>query len=400
MNRLFRALTGYARYTFRSPVPERLLQIALRRNIPIFDIRRTGERELKVCVALFREKRLRPFFDDLRPGESFERDLGGFPRVLMRYRRRWAFAAGAVLTGLLLSLSTRYIWGVEILGNAAVPDGVIREELAACGVGPGVRSTGFDRVRKETEFIVAHPEYSYVSINLVGTVARVEVRERGELENVTSYDGAVNLVAARGGVVRRYEVLSGQIAVAPGEGVSEGQLLISGVVENKAGSFRPVRAAGRVFLETEREFSVFIPLEREERLFTGKERTENTFSVLGLEWGGTDPVCPFAEYTEDAEEERITLFGLGLPILKKSRICREFLTVKNTINIDRAEKLSYDRYEEWKRENLPAGTEILEESLRLSPEEKGVRLDVCLRLLENAVRERPFEVTFGSPDPS
>ncbi len=396
----FRAAFGYARYTFVSPTPERLLQVALQKNVPVFGIRRENERTLALSVMVFREKHLAPFFSDLKPGESYRRRLCGLPRFLYRYRRRWGFALGAALTVFLTALSTRYLWSVEVIGNAAVPDQVIRAELEACGVAPGVRISDLDRLKKETEFIVAHPEYSYVSINVVGTVARVEVREREEVEEKISYEGASNLVASCGGVVRRYEVLSGQIAVRPGEGVAEGQLLVSGVVENRAGAFRTVRAAGRVFLETHRAFEVFIPLEREETLYTGKERSENVYSVLGVESGSGEDPCPFAQYAEEYEEERVTIFGLPLPVLKKSRVFRETVTVKNAISIDRAEKLSYDRFEEWKRETLPDGTEILNESVALSREADGVRLTAELDLVENAAVEAPFRVSFDPSAPS
>lgn len=393
----YRYFAGFARYSFSSSVPERLLQVALRKNVPVFAIRRSGDREITLCVMLYRERHLKDFFANLRPGEGFRRESVGLPAFVFRHRKRAGFAAGAALTAAALALSVRFLWGVEVAGNSTIPDPVIREALAACGVEPGVRISEMDRMRAEADFLIANPEFSYVSVNVTGTLARVEVREREKQEDPVSYEGASNLVSSCGGRVVRYEVFSGQAAVRPGEDITEGQLLISGVAESKSGAFRTVRAAGRVFVETRREFEAWIPLTREERIYTGKERAQNAYSLLGFDLSFQKEDCPFAEYTESAEEERMTVFGLGLPVIRKSRVFRECVTVQSEINIDRAENLSYDRYETWKREVLPADTEILEEEVEVLREPDGVRLKAALRLVENAVREAPFEVTFQTP---
>ena len=123
-------------------------------------------------------------------------------------------------------------------------------------------------------------------------------------------------------------------------------------------------------------------------------------AISGVKSGSGKEACPFAQYAEEYEEERVTFFGLPLPVLKKSRVFRETVTVKNAISIDRAVKLSYDRFEEWKRETRPDGTEILNESVALSREADGVRLTAELDLVENAAVEAPFRVSFDPSAPS
>ncbi len=393
MNFLLRYFLGYIRFTFFSEHPERVLQYCLQNNLPVWKIDRQGESEISLCILLPRGKNLQFFFDQkLKSGESYRREVLGFPHLLSRYRHRYGFFLGAALAVLLLYFSTCYLWAVEIRGNVLIPDSEIRNQLAQSGVAPGVLKSGIDQSKKELEFAVIHPEYAYVSINLIGTKAVVEVREQEPLQEKVSYEGASNLVAGISGEIVRFEVLSGQIAVKKGDPVPAGKLLISGIVENKNGSFHTVRAAGRVFAKTEREFEVLIPFEQEETVFTGKEKEICTYSVLGLDFCFSGKNIPYDQSESTLSEERMTVFGVELPILIKKQTVRETVKLRNAINIDRATNLSYDSYNQYKREILPPDTEILEENISVTEEETGVRLHARLSLCENIVREQPFEI--------
>ena len=70
--------------------------------------------------------------------------------------------------------------------------------------------------------------------------------------------------------------------VQPGDGVIEGQLLISGIVESETGSNHAVFARGKVVAETRREFTAKIPMEQIERKKTGETLVRESVLFFGL----------------------------------------------------------------------------------------------------------------------
>ncbi|MBR2616516.1 MAG: sporulation protein YqfD, partial [Clostridia bacterium] len=163
------------------------------------------------------------------------------------------------------------------------------------------------------------------------------------------------------------------------------------VLERPNGAFTTVRASGRVFAQTERCFEVTVPLEQTATVFTGREREASAYELLGVTLappGFED--CGFEDFEEIWSEEPVTLFGRELPILCRTVTRCEREEKKSTITVDRAEDLAYDKYEEYKRDTLLYGYEILEENLQIRVCEEGVTLTAELVLVEDIARSLPF----------
>ena len=279
---------------FTSPEPQRLLNEILRKNIPVWGMENSDD-----CVSFHilpsRKKYFKRFIDTLTEEETWEEIPRGILHLFALFRKRIGFFIGFFFLALSLLLSTRLLWGVEIHGNVNTPSHKIREELAEYGLSEGKLLSKLDAKDISLRFDVGHDEYVYVGINIVGTCAKVEIREQEYTkEPVPSYEGAVNQVARTYGKVIRFEVLSGQISVKKGDLVREGDLLISGIRETKNGSFYPVKAVGRVFAETNRSFSVTVPLEETVRVY-GDEKKEKYLEILGFSL----PLTPFGGADEE-----------------------------------------------------------------------------------------------------
>ncbi len=382
--------------TFFSAKPERLMNEILHRNIPVWGIE-NGEGHVSFRILPGRKSHFRPFQKTLSADERWEEKPCGLLHLLILFRKRIGFFAGLLLLALSLFYSTKLLWGVDIAGNEQIPDKEIRAQLEKYGLTPGKKLSKIRAKEIALQMDIDHPEYDYVGINVIGTRAKVEIREHeAEPEPFAGYEGASNLVAEIYGQIVRYEVLSGQIAVTRGDFVTQGALLISGINETKLGSFYPVRASGRVFAQTERSFSVTVPLEETELLFENEEK-HTSYEILGLSLS-----FPF-RFNKKNDEERVlefeeplSLFGYEMPIVVKERIFLNPVEKKAVINVDRAEKLAYDKYEQFKRGTFAESDEILSENVAVSADEKGVTLTAELVAVEDICQEAPFRFTAES----
>ncbi len=391
MRGLYRFLTGFYRITFRSPQPERLLNYTLRQNIPIWNIQKR-EDSLSFSITPIHRRFLAPFLSGVSEKEAVSSEPCGFLKWLGLYRLRYGLILGLLCFFLLLSLSGLFVWTVEVEGNVWISEEQIREKSAQLGLRPGARISDFEPAEFALSFQVENPQFSFVSLNIIGTRAILSVREREEVEKVpVMYDGAANLTSSVSGEILRYEVLSGQICVKRGDVVPQGALLVSGVVEQSNGAFKTVTAKGRVFAKTERYFEVSIPFSETKVGYTGREEVKKRYEILGFSlpsplFDETD----FSSFETTEEQEWLSVWGRKIPILCYTRTYHETAEENRALTVDRAENLAYDKYEEYKRDTLLPGYEILEENLAVTHSEEGVALTVELVLSENIARTSPF----------
>ena len=188
----------------------------------------------------------------------------GLPQLLHRYRRRPGLLLGAIMYGVLLFISSRFIWDIRVQGNSTVPDSEIIGLLASSLWGRLIlRPIDYDALCNR--YLAESDNIAWISVNLSGTVAVAEVIEATHGRASTGDEGitASNLIAERDGVVVSYSIGSGSSLVKPGAVVSKGSLLVSGVMEHKDGSSTLTRARGAVYAKTTREYTAVVPLTRE-----------------------------------------------------------------------------------------------------------------------------------------
>ena len=384
-----RYLRGYYKITFRSPAAERILRYTVGKNIPIWEIQKE-EGSLSFCITHYHKKYLAPFFSSLLREESYEEEERGILRLWKKIVRHPGLVAGAVFFALSLYASSLFVWSVEIQGNANLSEWELREEIKKLGLREGARLDSLNASDLSFSIQIQNPKLSFASVRFVGTRAVVEVREREELERKEETVGMQNLVAKISGRILRYEVLEGRIQVARDDYVTEGDLLISGVINRANGTFSTVCAEGRVFAQTEREFVCQIPLEEEEVVYTGREETRETFSLLGISFPFFSTAFPFDSFETVVTKEQVNLFGKNLPLWVTRTEYLETEEKIRRITVDRARILAYDKYEEYKRGTFASDTEILEESVFFEETEQFITLRVNLVLSEDICRPLPF----------
>lgn len=239
----------------------------------------------------------------------------GLMHLLKKYRRRPGILIGLVLFITLLIVSEQFIWDMRVVGNENVPSEEIIAALdeLGCGIGTYIPSIDFDLLHNE--YLLRDDKLSWISVNVRGTVATVEVRELEIPERTDADSTPYNLVASEDGVVEYVEILRGRPAVREGMLVKKGELLASGIEDLKHG-FRLVHAEGSVIAEVRRSIDVEVPLQSRVRTATGRVYCEKYLKFFGITVKYFENTHNLGEEYDKIEKELpLRLFGYEkLPI--------------------------------------------------------------------------------------
>ncbi|MBR2387191.1 MAG: sporulation protein YqfD [Clostridia bacterium] len=207
----------------------------------------------------------------------------GLPHLIFSYRRRYGLLIGLILATALVFLSGRVLWDVRIDGEVRLSEKEVIDELRACGLYVGMPLDKIDADVIQNRVMIYSDDVSWISINLSGTVAHVEIRESTKLPEEEKSPSVANLVAAKDGKIAGFEEVRGDITVKIGDFVREGDLLVSGIRDSKTLGFTYTAAEGKVFAEVVDEYEVDIPLEYEKKEYLGNAYCEKYIVFFGKE---------------------------------------------------------------------------------------------------------------------
>ena len=207
----------------------------------------------------------------------------GIPYILYRYRHRYGVFIGAWLFVLITVLSSMVLWDIRIIGNSETDVEKIKADIRNCGLREGDLLFSINTPELENLVLIESDHVAWISINIIGTVAEIEIREEREEPQKEQFD-YVDLVASRDGVIELFEQTRGNALVNIGDAVSKGDVLISGYypADETVGE-RFAVAKGRVLARVKRDFSVSVPLEYEAKVYSEREKCEKFFIFFGKE---------------------------------------------------------------------------------------------------------------------
>lgn len=198
----------------------------------------------------------------------------GLPFLFQRYKYRVGAFAGFFIMCAIIYASLCVVWDIRIVGNDSVSELEIIRELDEAGLSVGKRINMLDVDEIENRMLIKSDSISWVSINIIGTVANIEVREKQKIPDTVEAKPS-NLVAAQNGEIVSLEVYTGKPVVKIGDIVSKGDILVSGIYDSLNFGFRLRPSRGKIFAKTSHRIEVEIPYEYQEKVYTGSEITEN-----------------------------------------------------------------------------------------------------------------------------
>ena len=265
MNRLWLWLAGNYHIRLTGPEPERSIR-NLSRQIRLEQVVPDSELCVTFLISRMDLSRLKKALS--RTGDRIEiLEAKGLPEHLRVWKQYPVFACVAVMLLAMTILLPERILFLKVEGNERVPDALILERAADCGLSFWTDREDLRSEQIKNRLLSALPELSWVGVNTSGSCAVISVRERQQ-EQETEPELPGNIVAVTDALVTDITAASGQAMCAPGDAVKEGQVLISGYTD--LGLCTHVeQARGEVYGMTQRQNTAVIPVKSWIRMSEG-----------------------------------------------------------------------------------------------------------------------------------
>ena len=320
----------------------------------------------------------------------------GLPFVYARFAERIGLFIGIALCAFFLFFYTRSVWHIEIEGNERIAAQQVLDALAANGVCEGTLKKNIDTKRLTFSLYEAVPDIAWLNIGIDGSALTVNLREVTQKPSKRDSAGICNIVARRGGVITSVRVFEGEAAVQEGDGVSEGALLVSGILyheEAKRNTFHAARA--EIFAETKVTKRITVPKKRSEQLFTGKSRRVKILKLFRFRV----PLYLFTPHYALQEISRtqtpLVLGGKALPVSVETTEMKEMKTRVKTITRDEAAALA-DAQRRRDEKRFPESTKILAREQSVLENEDSFVFTQSYTLLENIAKRVPIQINVNN----
>ena len=382
--RLWNYLRGYVIIIVEGFFIEKFINICARRRIHLWDVRIQRERRVTARVSISGFRLIRPV---ARKTGCRVRLLKkrGLPFVFSKYRRRKAFFAGAVLFFVLINVLASFVWSIEITGNEKLDTVFLENALAANGIKTGALKYRIDTRRAVDRMMLEIGRLSWISINIKGTKVKVQVRERKDIPEIVPRHIPCDIVAQKDGIIRQVIAKEGIEAVAEGDTVKKGQVLISGRVPVKGDEkYRLVHALGTVRARTWYEDEAPVMFTRTETLRTGRVIRDHSLVLFSKELDLVRRKVGFSEYVTDEVRKKLTIGDdLVFPFEWVTVNYYEVATMEAHISEEDARETAAREAYEKALGRVPEEAEIVKENVYFTEQDGKLTARAVLECIEN-----------------
>ena len=372
------------------------LNILVRENVQCSDIQYKCD-AVEFTLDLFSYFRAKRYLGEAET--ACERiAIKGIPSYIIRYRKRWGLALGIIIFSVVSLISGRYIWSFEVKGNSTVPDAEIIELLGELGCSVGTRISGIDFDMLHNDFLLRSDDISWISVNMDGTKANVEVRE--VKKGKSKVDEQNNIVAREDGQIHLVTVAEGKSQVAIGDVVRKGDLLISGVSTYREGEKNYFGAAsGNVYAVVNRRINVKVDSIRKVKGYTGEETANNVLKIFGFSVNlFINSSIQYANYDTIVENRQIVLFDtVSLPLWIERRVSREYVENEAELSETEARVIAVKEYRD-KLNEIAEDCELLSIECAHSFENGVYEIDCNLYCIADIAESVPYTIENESKD--
>ena len=355
---LIRFLRGYVTFKIIGRFPERFINLALKNGIGIFDaVPQEGFLTASMIISDYRNIRNIAKRCSVRL-KIIKRH--GLPFITYKYRYRWGLAVGFALFLIASLVLQNFVWSVEVNGIKTLSETEIISSLENAGFKEGKFKGALDLHKIEREILLQYDEIGWMSINLIGTHAQIEIKEKALVPQKEYSSDYSNIVASSDGVILSTNISRGTSEVKIGSAVSQGQLLVSGMYENALGELHFTDAHAKVIASTNYDFTASV----DEAVLYNKPASNTERAEAHILWfkfpiSFSPEKPPFASYNETRQ---VYLYDNPIPFRINTQKLYSFEPYKITLTKKEATGRLNAELALYKLFNLKDAISIVEES--------------------------------------
>jgi similar to stage IV sporulation protein len=395
---------SFQQYAIRIKVegfnPEGLLTECLSRGITMKDIRITNDLELFLTLMMQDFERFRMITKN-KYQITIIKESGYWPAARRLFRNKGT-VAGLVIFALLLYYQSTFVSEIRISGYEKYTETQIRNSLKDAGLYEGC-SKRTDLSEVKLHIYRELDNIAWIGVKYTGNLSDISIVEGSETPAPTvDQSKPSSIIADKEGYVEKTIAREGLPAALPGTYVKPGDVLITGIVPLRNTAYgtpeaglteRYVHADGEVYLRVPYRLTYYQNRYKDITNPTGKR-------IFGLRVVFGDLKIDTAKYQytyDNSVRSEKNLFHLIRPI----PLSASLVQIKE-VEVERQERSKAEitkaaniQMRQAIKEKIPENAQILNKSLKFSPEENIIGVVIMLETLEKIGREK--EIVIGNP---
>ncbi len=374
-------LKGYAQIEVEGYFVERFVNLCLINNLRIWDIEKETEGKIRLKID---EKDLQKTEELLNATYSKMKitKRNGIPQLRKLYKKRYTFVVISVLSYIIISILSMFIWNIEIVGNQNIKTSEVKALLASEGLSTGKLKESVDYKTLKNNIYINRNDILWIGINVKGVKVTVEIVERKMVEKEPSIP--CNIIAEKDGIIEKISVRMGTKQVEVGESVCKGDILVSGIMESEYSESIMVTADADVKIKTWYTDKLAIPYEK--TILTASGKVEKKYKLCFGKYGINliNNSTKFEKYDTMNTVKKLRLFGkFETPIKLETTEYDELIA--NNIKYTKEQAQSIAKEDVYKSiiQTIPKDAEIIDCNYNFFEDENEVIVRIVIECLEN-----------------
>ena len=388
---LLRLLFGYVRIEVEGYYVERFINICTNRKILIWNLKREKGVKLYLNIGIKDFKKL---------GEIVKKSnckikilkKRGIPFLLNRYRKRKIFGIFLIIILVLIYMSSKYIWNIEIIVEDDLQIENIEQDLENLGLTKGALKKSIDTDYIINELRLKRDDIAWVGIDMEGTNVKVDIVKADSTPDIVDNSEYCNIIAKKSGIVTKITAQNGTAQVQVGDTIQKGDVLIAGYMEGKYTDLRYVHSLGEIYAKVWYEETKVVNFNEEVKVDT--DNKENKYEIGFNNWNIKlyKNLSEFELYKSETEKKNLRIFDdFYLPITITKITNTEQREEKITYTLEEAISKATEELSSEIENQIEDKNSILGKNVKTVENETSVTVTVNYEVLENIGENQKIE---------
>lgn len=387
--RLWNYLRGYVIIKIEGLTLEKFINLTIAKGIYLWDIERIDYTVIHAKIGIKAFKEVRDVVKKIGCRVNIIQKKG-FPFFVHKLKYRKMLVLGLIICLGVLFFLTSLIWSIDVVGEEDISKKLILSNLNKIGIYVGVNKSNIDEELVKKTLLKEIGSISYAKAEIKGTKLIIEVKKREIAPEKVEKNIPCNIVSKNKSVIEKIVAKNGKALVEKGDIVDEGQILITGTIEDERfdGPLL-VHSDGIVLGRTNYIKIIEEPLIKTIKEETGRDYKAREFVVGNKTISLKDKEIPFKNYNEVIDNKSIinsNKFKLGVIIYNY----KEVRLKKINQNVDKLKQVNSLKGTEVLIKEIPEGSKIVSKNVEHSFKNNKLITKITIEVIEDIGVKQKF----------